>query len=159
MIVRAVCALPVGNVPDCRTCCPTGTRACCRTSKRGSRHVRLYPLGIFPTESYACRPHRSIQQYRWVSHFLPRIKPTKVYQETTHFMSTGIQDGLACCVAYHSKSISRQFYIVRFIKRGTAFFLNKNIESFPDLRVNTFEAKMWPKILCVLGRKKVKFAL
>ena len=46
--MRAVCALPVGNVPDCRTCCPTGTRACCRTSKRGSGHVRLYPLGIFP---------------------------------------------------------------------------------------------------------------
>ena len=47
--MRAVCALPVGNVPDCHTCCPTGTRACCRTSKRRSGHVQLYPLGIFPT--------------------------------------------------------------------------------------------------------------
>ena len=49
MKVRAVCALSVGNIPDCRSCCPTGTRACCRTSKRGSGHVWLYQLGIFPT--------------------------------------------------------------------------------------------------------------
>ena len=47
--MRAVCDLPVGNVPDCGTCCPPGTCACCRTSKRGSGHVQLYPLGIFPT--------------------------------------------------------------------------------------------------------------
>ena len=48
-IEGAVCALPTGSIPDCRTCRPTGTRVCCRTSKRGSGHVRLYPLGIFPT--------------------------------------------------------------------------------------------------------------
>ena len=67
--MRAVCALSVGNVPDCCTCCPTGTRTCCRTSKRGSGLVRLYPSGIFPTvrtfiNNLSC----------WLDHWLQTLK-------------------------------------------------------------------------------------